>query len=68
MMNARKKRRRYPDPHRAGPSQIIPYEIDESHKARHTRRYLKNLENWTALQDWAVEHGFSFCIKNRGEH
>src|SRR5690349_14298138 len=68
MSNLRKKRQRNRDPHRGSPSQIVPYQPGESTKRRHARRYFKNLENWTALQDWAFERGFSFQMKNRGEH
>jgi hypothetical protein len=64
----RKKKRRYPDVRKAGRSLIIPYDRDETPRQRHKRRFLRNLENWPLLQDWACEHGFDLLIKNHSQH
>jgi hypothetical protein len=62
------KRRRYNDTHVAGSSLIIPYVRGETHRARHRRRHIVNLNNWKELQDWAFDQGVDLRIKDNSRH
>lgn len=67
-MKPRKKKGRFLDVKKVGPSWVIPKEHGESDEERHERRLKRNYEKWRELEDWALERGFLLRIKNGIEH
>lgn len=63
-----RKRRRYPDRHKAGASRVVPFREGETRRQRHARRLRVNIAARQTLSAWCRARGVCLAVKNDDHH